>query len=62
MRKELEEKGVEHEAFIMEDLCPATTGNLTRAERMMALKKAMKRANARCYAFVSMHQAERLNS
>ena len=52
LRKELEAKGIEHEAFVMDDLCPA--GNLTKAETLKALKAAMKRANARCYAFVSL--------
>ena len=52
MRKELESKGIEHEAFVMDDLCPS--GNLTRAEKLKALRAALKRANARCYAFVSI--------
>ena len=51
LREELEAKGVEHEAFVMDDLCPA--GNLTKAEIIKGLKGAFKRANARCYAFVS---------
>ena len=53
LRKELESKGVEHEAFVMDDLCPS--GNLTRAEKLKALRAALKRANARCYAFVSFY-------
>ena len=53
LRKELESKGVEHEAFVMDDLCPS--GNLTRADKLKALRAALKRANARCYAFVSFH-------
>ena len=51
LREELEARGVEREAFVMDDLCPA--GNLTKAEKIKGLKGAFKRANARCYAFVS---------
>ena len=54
LRKELESKGVEHEAFVMDDLCPSGN-NLTRAEKLKALRAALKRANARCYAFVSLY-------
>ena len=54
LREELEAKGVEHEAFVMDDLCPS--GNLTKAEIIKGLKGAFKRANARCYAFVSAYR------
>ena len=53
MREELERKGVDHEDFVMDDLCP-TGGDLTKVEIIKGLKAARKRANARCYAFVSI--------
>ena len=54
LREELEAKGVEREAFVMDDLCPS--GNLTKAEIIKGLKGAFKRANARCYAYVSAYR------
>ena len=51
--EELEAKGVEHEAFVMDDLCPS--GDLPK-EIIKGLKGAFKRANARCYAYVSAYR------
>ena len=49
----MEKKGVDHEDFVMDDLCP-TGENLTKVEIIKGLRDARKRANARCYAFVSV--------
>ena len=49
---ELEKKEISFEAFEIDDVCPAP--GVTGGQRLKQINSAKKRANARCYAFVSI--------
>ncbi len=49
--EELEEREINFPAFKIEDVCPSPDAK--GIDRIKALKAAERRANARCYAFVS---------
>ena len=51
IQEELAEKEISFEAFEIDDVCPAP--GVTGGQRLKQINKAKKRANARCYAFVS---------
>ena len=51
IQRELDEKEINFEAFEIDDVCPAP--GVTGGQRLKSINKAKKRANARCYAFVS---------
>lgn len=57
---ELAEKEITFDAFEIEDVCPAS--DVTGGERFKKIKKAKKRSNARCYAFLSDYAASNLES
>merc|ERR1712117_833142 len=48
---ELEKKEISFEAFEIDDVCPAP--GVTGGQRLKQINQAKKRANARCYAFLS---------
>ena len=51
IKAELLEKEISFEVFEIEDVCP--TPGLSGGDRLKQINKAKKRANARCYAYVS---------
>merc|ERR1712088_928023 len=51
IQEELAEKEISFEAFEIDDVCPAP--GVTGGQRLKQINKAKKRANARCYAFLS---------
>lgn len=51
IEQELAEKEISFDAFEIDDVCPAP--GVSGGTRLKAINKAKKRANARCYAFVS---------
>ena len=52
IKAELEKKEISFEAFEIDDVCPAP--GITGGQRLKQINQAKKRANARCYAFVSI--------
>jgi hypothetical protein len=60
IKKELDEKEINFEAFEIDDVCPAA--GVTGGQRLKQINKAKKRANARCYAFLSDYASSSLDS
>jgi len=60
IQKELDEKEINFEAFEIDDVCPAP--GVTGGQRLKQINKAKKRANARCYAFLSDYASSSLDS
>merc|ERR1712027_188344 len=57
---ELEKKEISFEAFEIDDVCPAP--GVTGGQRLKQINQAKKRANARCYAFLSDYASSSLSS
>jgi len=57
---ELAEKEISFEAFEIDDVCPAP--GVTGGQRLKQINSAKKRANARCYAFLSDYASSSLSS
>merc|ERR1712045_635745 len=57
---ELAEKEINFEAFEIDDVCPAP--GVTGGQRLKQINSAKKRANARCYAFLSDYASSSLSS
>jgi len=60
IQEELAEKEISFEAFEIDDVCPAP--GVTGGQRLKQINKAKKRANARCYAFLSDYASSSLDS
>merc|ERR1712045_1001287 len=60
IQEELAEKEISFEAFEIDDVCPAP--GVTGGQRLKQINQAKKRANARCYAFLSDYASSSLSS
>jgi hypothetical protein len=60
IEQELAEKEISFDAFEIDDVCPAP--GVSGGTRLKAINKAKKRANARCYAFLSDYSSSSLDS